>query len=476
MYLKRQPSSQAFWNSLHHNILEALRSRNILRSRDPGAASGLHKPGQVRYVPEAYRFEGDTLFDLPFINKKHLSFVYDHVHKDLRSIGVSTLSLRNLCDEFCQWVEEVGVAGLKEKPGKWHSKVAEIFHYEEDWIKQKLKRLPIIPLRHGSWVKATEHHLYLPSPDSEELVPSGVSISIVAKDAVRDPYRRKLYEYMGIKEYNPRQVCELILELHLRLAVTWTGRSNEDLITDAVYLFIHRKELDSDKPPDIFFAVHKGGEIVPKRSTRIYLVDPKSRHGVIAKYKDTPENPFAVLFNGYETALFEYGGRELRRDFRKWLLRSRMTFATTPDLVRNSALTPEWIFLRNQNVLDLLLVVRDQLSTTVFTPPKLVESVPRLKVPSLDGKSRRLSGLAVPTLDLKRRCPHLHFADLPEPTPQNWEFLSQFGVIVELGATAILGELQALRQISVRDLDPSAIKTLYETLNSYARENTKQIK
>ena len=238
MYLKRQPSGRPFWNSLHHNILEALRSRHTLRSRDLGAASGLYKPGEVCYVPEAYRFEGETLFDLPSINRKHLSFVYDHVHEDLRSVGVSALSLRNLCDEFCQWVEEVGVAGLKEKPGKWHSKVAEVFYYAEDWIKQKLKRLPIIPLRHDSWVKATENHLYLPSPDNEELVPSGVNISIVAKNAVLDPYRRKLYEYLDIKEYNPCQVCELILELH-RKVVARIGRSSKDLIDDAMYLFIY---------------------------------------------------------------------------------------------------------------------------------------------------------------------------------------------------------------------------------------------
>jgi hypothetical protein len=63
------------------------------------------------------------------------------------------------------------------------------------------------------------------------------------------------------------------------------------------------------------------------------------------------------------------------------------------------------------------------------------------------------------------------FAELPEPTSQNWGFLSQFGVIVELGTTAILGELHALRQIPVRDLDLSAIKALYEALNLYAPED-----
>ncbi|GAB1311860.1 hypothetical protein MFIFM68171_02070 [Madurella fahalii] len=475
MYLTRQPSGSGFWNTLHDNILDALRSEKILRSRDRQAARDLQKPTAVRYVPETYRFEGETLFDLPSINKTHLSFVYDHVHEPLRSIGVSQLSLFDLCEEFCQWVGWVGIAGLKEKPDKWHSRVAKIFYQEGELIKQKLKRLPIIPLRNGSWVKATETHLYLPSPNKNELVPSGVNISIVAEDAVRDASRKKLYEYLDIKEYNPRQVCKLILELHSRLAIVWTGRSDEELIADAAYLFTHRSKLDNYDPPDIFFAVHKDGEVVPKRLTRIYLIDPKLEHGVIAKYKDTPGNPFAVLSNGYEAAFLKNGMGRLLPDFREWLLRSSKTFATIADLVCNSRLTPEWKFLRDQNVLDLLYVVRDQLSTTIFPAPKLFEAVPKLEVRCLDGKSRTLGGLAVPTLDLKRHCPHLDFADLPQPTSHNWKFLSRFGVIVELGTTAILRELQALRQISVREVDASAIRDLYEALNSDTRESKNQI-
>lgn len=205
------------------------------------------------------------------------------------------------------------------------------------------------------------------------------------------------------------------------------------------------------------------------------MIDPKWKHNVIAKYKDTPGNPFAVLSSGYEAALLYKGMSSSLPAFREWLLRSNTAFATIPDLISNSSLTPEWKFLRDQNVLDLLYVVRDQLSTTTFPAPKLVEAVPRLAVRCLDGESRTLGGLAVPTPDLKCRCPHLDFADLPEPTSQDWNFLSQFGVITEVDTTAILRELQALRHISVRDVDASAIRGLYEALNSDAGRNTDQI-
>lgn len=473
-YLTRHASGSVFWNTLHNNILDALRNQKILQSRDRQAVRCFQTPVVVRYVPEAYRFEGETLFDLPSINKTHLSFAYDHVIEPLRSFGVSQLSLFDLCEEFCKWVGWFGEAGLKEKPDKWHSKVATLFFQRGELIKQKLKQLPIIPLRHGTWVTATQPHLYLPSLNKNEHVPSGVNIFIVAEDAVRDASRRRLYEYLDVKEYDPGQVCKLILELHDRLASVSSGRSVGDLVDDAVYLFEHRSKLDTYGSPGIYFTFHRDGKFIRKRTPRIYMIDPESKHSVIAKYKDTPGNPFDVLSNEYEAKFVKNGTSRLLPDFREWLLRSGI-FATVPDLVSNSRLTQEWKFLCDQNVLDLLCVVRDQLSTTLFPVAKLVEAVPRLQVRCLDGESRMLGTLAVPTLDLKRHCPHLDFADLPEPTSQDWNFLSRYGVITELDTTAILRELQALRRISVRDVDASAIRYLYEALNSDTRRSEYQI-
>lgn len=475
-YLTRHPSGSGFWNTLHNDILDALSNQQILQSEDRQAVRCFQTPRVVRYVPEAYRFEGEALFDHPSINKTHLSFAYDHVIEHLRSIEVSQLSISDLCEELCQWIGRFGVAGLKAKPDKWHSRVAAVFNQCGKRIKQKLKKLPIIPLRDGSWVRATENHLYLPSLNTNEHVPAGVRISIVAEDAVRYASRRSFYEHLDIKEYDPGQVCKLILELHGKLASSSSGRSEKDLIDDAIYLFEHRSKLDNYDLPDMHFAVHKDGGLFAQRTARIYMIDPKSKHDMIAKYKDTPGSPFAVLSHEYEATFVRNGKRRLFPDFQEWLVRcSTSIFATIPKLVFNSTLTPEWKFLRKQNVLDLLHVVRDHLSTTMFSDAKLLEAVPRLKVRCLDGESRTLGSLAIPTPELKCRCPHLDFADLPEPTSQDWKFLSEYGVITELDTTAILRELQALRRIPVGDVEASAIRYLYEALNSDTRGSEDQI-
>lgn len=473
LYLTGQPSGSEFWETLHEDIICALRSKKVLQSQDRQAPRDLKSPEDVRYVPKNYRFEDGTLFDLPSINKTHLSFAYDHVHEVLvRSLGVSQLTIGDLCEEFCKWVGQFGIAGLKEKPDEWHSRVAATFCRKGGRIKQELKRIPIVPLRDGSWVHATEAHLYLPSPNKNEHVPSGINISIVAEDAALDSSRRKFYEYLDIKEYNPGEVCKLIHELHRELASSSNKkRLVKGLIDDAVYLFKYRSKLESSVLPDIRFAVRLNRKIIGKRSPRIYILDPKSEDSIIAKYTEIPGNPFAVLIKDYDDALDENDATA----FREWLLRSNATFSTIPNLVRKSKLTSEWEFLREQNVLDLLYTVRTHCSATTLPPAKLVEAVPELEVRCLDGEHRALGGLAVPTLDLMRHCPHLDFADLPNPTLQEWKFLERFRVITERSTTAVLKELQALKRISVQDINATFIRDLYEALNSDTLASEKQI-
>ena len=462
-YLARQRESLSYWNDLHHNILRALRNKAILWSRNRDA--NLQTPTALRYVPAAYRFEGKTLFDLLSINATHLSFAYDDVYTHLQSIGVSKLDLYQLCQEFCQWVDAVGIAGIKAQSEAWHIRVSRLFRRESGEVLRMLRQLPIIPLRDGSWVNARTSHLYLPSQTHNEAVPSGVKISIVDHDAARNEFRRAFYKALGIEEYNPRQVCMLILELHH--GTYWTGRSNQELIADAVYLFRHRYELsDPYKAPDIFFSVNEGDKHSKGHSTRIYLVDPDLRHGVIAKYKSAQLSPFTVLSDAYEVAIRKECGTASVGKFRDWLLESRSIFARTPDLIRNSSLTPEWTFLRDENVLDLLYAVRETLSTTTSPPPQFKDAVPRLKVRCLDGVSRILDGLAVPTADLRRACPHVDFADLPEPTYENWKFLSKFGVIVKVDTAVLLRELGALHRLPVQDATAIAVNNVYEALVS----------
>ncbi|RYO93890.1 hypothetical protein DL762_000845 [Monosporascus cannonballus] len=442
------------------------------RARDEDAP--FREPGALRYVPKEYRFEDGTLFDLPSINASHLSFAYDSVRENLSLIGVTTLTLEELCDEFKVWIDEVGVAGIEEQSTQWHRQVSSLF-YDVPRLKEKLQDFPIIPIRDGSWVNAGEKHVYLASNNGDEHVPTGVDISIVDQDASRDRVRRKFFNFLGIEEYSPRQVCDLILELHEDLLARRTGRAIKELVADAAYLFKHRSQLKRDGAPAIFFAVMKDGKPVMSRFKQTYLIDPRVKPGLIAKYRNTPGNPFSVLSDEYETAICDEGTEGTAKEFREWLLRSENSlFATIPILVHGTKLSPEWNFLRDQDVVDLLYVVK--FYCKMYNPPlKLLKAVPELEVYCLDGVARALGLLAVPTADLKQHCPHLDFAKLPEPTLENWGFLSKFGVITTCDTTARLRELQALSELPVDDVDKKAVHEIYRALSSSMSLNKEEI-
>ncbi|KAK4188185.1 hypothetical protein QBC35DRAFT_359281, partial [Podospora australis] len=203
-YLQRGEgtSDHRFWTAIHQLILTALRDEPILWSQC--ATAPLQKPRYLKYVPMEYRLQDGTvgLFDYLSINTKHLSFAYtDTSRRHLTLIGVSTLTIAQLCDEFGRWINAVGVSSLEQRSAEWHTKISELF-YGRRFLLGRLRKLPIIPVQGGSWVSAEEKHLYLPSNFGVEHITRDVNMSFVCQDAVKDPKRRKFFNYLGLQEYS----------------------------------------------------------------------------------------------------------------------------------------------------------------------------------------------------------------------------------------------------------------------------------
>ncbi|KAM0440039.1 hypothetical protein ACHAPT_001142 [Fusarium lateritium] len=444
-----------FWNQLHEAILRDLRGQRILESRDPVA--GPCQPPELRYMPRKFRFEGDVLFDCPSLRKKHLSFNYDGVYEELALLGVQRTGTWNLCQEFSTWVDEVGPAGLGAKSPGWHQQVASLFCAKAE-LKDHLLGLPIIPLRDGSWVSANTEHLYLASEVGDEYVPSSISISIIDHTACQDPVRRRFYQFLGIPTYTPSQVCSLIMELHYGNGSDLSDRQPEDLISDAAYLFKYRHLRTGEGAPEIFFLVNNR-ESSTRRKTQIYVDDRTAKPRLIDKYKDAPRNPFYVLDERYVKMICA-DDTAAKKEFYSWLLRSD-NISAVPILVRNHHLSAEWIFLRDTNVRDLLLVV-EQLCKNNAVSPRLLPVVPELLVDCRDGTRRPLGELAVPTMDLSRACPHLAFAALE--TPERWTFLDQFGVLTAPNVSARLQELHILASLPIESVDRNLVHETYRGL------------
>jgi hypothetical protein len=460
MFIEPPPRIYHFWDQLHREILYDLRGAPVLVSGNQDA--GFRLPRTLRYVPPRFRFENNALFDLPRIRESHLAFNYDDVRNQLSLLGVQTLTLPGLYEEFRQWIVHVGVEGIAAQSTEWHRKVALVF-YGQGPLRDMLSRLPIIPLRDGSWVEAKTEHVFLSSRNEEEHVPTGVAISIVDETASRDPQRNQFFRFLGIEEYSPRQVCDLILELHANTADSLSDRDDGDLIDDLTYLFEHRALLQQDCVPQIVFVVQKGGNYL-RQKTDIYIVDPRASPCLVQKYRDTPGNPFPILDEWYEAAICR-GDDRVTREFRNWLLRSANSFAAFPILVRNARLTTEWHFLRDRDVIDLLYAVKFYLWTVPLLPT-LLDAVPKLRVRCRDGITRPLGGLALPSSELLQKCPHLDFAGLPNSTRSNWGFLSNFNVLTTCNTTARLRELRALSRLASTAFDVAVVHRIYRALSS----------
>jgi hypothetical protein len=420
------------------------------------------KPNALRVVPEVYRFNDTTLFGLPSIERSHLSFSYDSVLRPLRLIGVSTLTIPDLCDQFEAWIKEVGVAGIDRQSSEWHRKVSSVFCHSER-LKERLKLLQIIPLRDGSWVNAMEQHVYLAAKDEEEHVPAGINISIVDYDASQDPTRRMFFNFLGIQEYSPRQVCKLIVELHSGSSIS---RRVQDLVADVMYLFKHASHLVDDGAPNIFYLCTRAGKLYQSKLSPIYIIDDTAASALIDKYQNYSESPFTVLSNQYNNAIHKSEAGVTVETFREWLLRSKVSrFTTVPTLVGYfSSVTAEWNFLHDQDIADLLEVVKYHWENNNRSP-KFHTVVPELQVRCLDGVTRALGLLAVPTTDLKQKCPYLWFARLPNPTLDQWGFLSNFGVVTTCNTTARLRELEALSELPADAIDNKVVHIIYRALS-----------
>jgi hypothetical protein len=488
-YIGRGTRGSPFWDRLHADIITDLKQTPILSARSKN--SDLYKPELLRYVPSQYRFgvgDLDTLFDLPSNGPGwfHLAFEYDDVYQELsRELGVQTLSLSELCTEFEHWVAQVGTAGIREKPVAWHKRVSQVFNgaelsYGTASIKERLRRLPIVPLQGGAWVSADSERVYLDF-DSEDKVPVGLDISVVDPTATQSQTRRRFLKYLGIGKYNPRDVCDAIVKLHRDL----NTRSTTNLISDAAYLFKHRSLMDQPyAPPAIFFVVIRDGKCEKRKLPPIYCDDSRTTPNLIRKYRYSAGNPFWILDSAaYEANICagkvtSFVRLQKMSEFFAWLLRSP-TFSSVPMLTQNNHLAEEWSFLANANVVDLLHALKHCVDSIYELPRVLVDAVPELRVRCRDGESRRLGLLALPTESLLRECPHIDFVDLPGPSgsmKSTWGFLSRFGMLCTCDTTARLRELEALGQrFAADEVDNEAVHKIYRALNSATSANEKKI-
>ncbi|RXG50253.1 hypothetical protein VDGE_01904 [Verticillium dahliae] len=263
LFLEYNGPKSSTWTEVHQGIKRRLCDEDVLEARDgsfravrpipcPAGTqqTAAHKP--LIIIPTEYRFDNGFLIDATINHGHHLAFEYDPVLEELKALDVKEMTGAGLRNEFSDWLERAGHAGLAAKSDKWHAALAAAFMWKgRSKQKDKLQELPLVHLADGSWAACAGGDIFFPSTGAVLNVPSDLGIRVVHSNAAKDPHRREFYTYLGVKKLDAETICSLILEKHAM--IPRPTRKPLNWVLDILFLFRQKKLLATmDKKPRWF--------------------------------------------------------------------------------------------------------------------------------------------------------------------------------------------------------------------------------
>jgi hypothetical protein len=221
---------------MQHKILTRLKDLPILES----FSGELTSPSKLMYVEERFLdHTGEPLCSSEHTRSAYLSRNYPRHLKDiLCSLGVEDLSNEKFVDHFEQMVSK-DEARFHAKTDEWHSEVARtlLSLIEDGGLKEKLRRLPIVPLSNGKWVSATSE----PRMFQEQSILGDVqvlrSLRIIHPAAMKNGNRRSLWSSLDIKPIDRQEICQYIVGAHENPVVDPMLWTRAQLVAHARFLY-----------------------------------------------------------------------------------------------------------------------------------------------------------------------------------------------------------------------------------------------
>ncbi|CAH0037964.1 unnamed protein product [Clonostachys solani] len=198
-------------------------------------------PLLARYVPPPLRDQDNTPLTLgPLTESKYLSKHYsDSDWKFLQSLHVQKLPDEDFLDDLHQLLSHGNCAA--EKPELWHVQIAKVligFHQ----YKNKIKKLPLIPVNGGGWVSASTGNVFFRN-GKEHTALGDLGVSFVDQDAAQNEDRKALFEMLEIAELSDSKLQSLILKKHAGTECSLLPAAHV-LVSHAVFLFRSRWQSD----------------------------------------------------------------------------------------------------------------------------------------------------------------------------------------------------------------------------------------
>ncbi|KAL5608429.1 hypothetical protein FOBRF1_008926 [Fusarium oxysporum] len=192
-------SSDAFWSGLDHEIQSLMKKTPVLKSRN---RIDMRLVGDVVILAsDAKDAEGHPLFDDP-TKDLYLSPSYSQKAIDiLKGYGLGILHIQTVLNLL-----ETDLRSPNSKfhgkntTDEWHSAVARLLSKQLKnslSIQQRLKSLPLLPLRSGAWTSTTSGPVYFPTTGDIN-IPNSLDLKVITVHASSNSDRSTLFQHLGV--------------------------------------------------------------------------------------------------------------------------------------------------------------------------------------------------------------------------------------------------------------------------------------
>jgi hypothetical protein len=534
-YLPPKPVSIDFFSPLKECLIKRLSTEPVLESWDEKLRPG----SSLTYVPEKYMdHEGVPLTLTPSKHGVYVSHGYNHDDAEqLKLLSVTemddTLFLDHL-EAIIKYQDDF----FRSKTPEWHSRLAmvlvkiwetpiqaetrrlvyrlrrqeresgsrrrffgkavpdvlrpldpEIEEAEDTKVtRERIKKLPIIPLRDGQWCCAANNNIFFPGESEQWELPGGVDLLVVDSKVAQDVPRANLFRVVGVQDFKVNSITQLIVANHSDKSFDPAGIPRVDLISQILFLYTTGWRNMDGKP--FWFATESDGRAL---GSTIYVDDDIVPHSA-SKFFANNRKKFQFIHPDYKTA-----HPRNEADWLAWL-NLNMSLSNVPRLIRliREVAPRSWVFemshefefiIKAWSSLDAIALLCYYWEvykpfieplTNEFEDASVEESYRSLKkkisamgVKTTEGEISRLDETFLPLGEVPEETKGcVSFLDVPDPEHSRWQVLATFGVGVKQDVNFWL---RCLDKLCGNSCQLKQVTYFYEQIQARSNEDQEKV-
>lgn len=268
-------------------------------------AGTMVRPSTLVHVPPEFCASGQpfTLCDLTqdrYLSSNYASWVIEA----MTSVGVSALSPRQFLEDLAT-VIATDAETFYERSFEWQSQLARtLIKLSTDVeLMSLIQDLAIIPKNDGTWCAARDNNIFFAKNDASLCIPDGIRVLIVEPGVEADLNRRTLFTSLGVKAWEPPELCKIILKVHASADFSAENLSTSQIVSHAVFLY--QASWQPPKGADLWFATTKDDR---SRGRELYIPGNTNSDPAAARVFAKLEERFPVIHADYLSALFDATG------------------------------------------------------------------------------------------------------------------------------------------------------------------------